>query len=352
MTDLDDPEVLLGGDPSRMALCLDSFPDQCREAIEIGRRAPHLPLERISRVAICGMGGSGMAGRLAERFSRLPAATHRSDGLPAWVDRETLVIVASYSGDTRETLSAFSEALERGAPLWTISSDGALRNAAQRSGVPFVEIPGGLQPRAALAYLALPCLEALSAAGALVPIGPWEDLLASLEEVRSRCAGGVPTDSNPAKRLASVLQAVVPLVYGTTGNTDVVAERWKTQINENAKQAAFWNVFPELGHNEIVALERPELLRSYAVILLRNDADTPENVARMESMKELLSEAHVVFHEVRAEGQTPLAQVLSQIYLGDYVSHYLALANGVDPTPVELIQRFKRRTRELATNPR
>ena len=211
-----------------------------------------------------------------------------------------------------------------------------------------MEIPGGLQPRAALAYLALPCLEALSAAGALTAVGPWEALLESLENVRSRCGTTASADSNPARELAAAWRGRVPLIYGTTGNTDVVAERWKTQINENAKRAAFWNVFPELGHNEIAALEQPELLRDYAILLLRNAADTALNAARIEATKELLREARVAFQEVWAEGETPLAQVFSQIYVGDYTSYYLALSASVDPTPVRLIQRFKQRTTELA----
>jgi len=350
MSDPKDTKRTPAAGPDPMGACLDSFPDQCREAIEIVRRAPPLPVERVSRVVVCGMGGSGMAGRLAERFSELPIVAHRSDGLPAWVDQDTLVIAVSYSGDTAESLSAFSAAIERGAAVWAISSGGALKSAAKRFGVPFVEIPRGLQPRAALGYLALPCLAALVSAGALAAVGPWEALFESLEDVRSRCGTAAPADSNPAWELAAAFRGHVPLIYGTTGNTDVVAERWKTQINENAKQAAFWNVFPELGHNEIATLEQPELLRDYAIVLLRNGTDTAVNAARVEATKELLSEAHVAFHEVWAEGETPLAQVFSQIYLGDYTSYYLALSTGVDPTPVRLIQRFKQRTMELARN--
>jgi len=118
--------------------------------------------------------------------------------------------------------------------------------------------------------------------------------------------------------------------------------RWKTQFNENAKQPAFWNVFPELNHNEIVALARADLLTNQHVLLLENDYDLPENRARMEIMMPLFERNKVLSTVVKAEGESELSQILSQIYLGDYVSYYLALLNEVDPSPVVLIEEFKK----------
>jgi glucose/mannose-6-phosphate isomerase len=131
------------------------------------------------------------------------------------------------------------------------------------------------------------------------------------------------------------------LIYGTVDDTDFIAMRWKTQFNENAKQPAFWNVFPELNHNEILALVRADLLANQYVLLLQNDYDRRENRDRMEIMMTLFERYKVPFTEVKAEGESELAQILSQIYLGDYVSYYLALLNEVDPTPVVLIEEFK-----------
>jgi len=153
----------------------------------------------------------------------------------------------------------------------------------------------------------------------------------------------VPDGDNPAKQLAQSLFDKLPCIYGTVDNTDLVAMRWKTQINENAKQPAFWNVFPELNHNEILAMEHTGLMRAHSIVILKNSFDSAENRARMKIMQGLFTERSVPVTQLMADGATELAQILSQIYLGDYVSLYLALLNGVDPTPVRLIEQFKRK---------
>ena len=130
--------------------------------------------------------------------------------------------------------------------------------------------------------------------------------------------------------------------YGTAGNTDLVAMRWKTQVNENSKQPAFWNVIPELNHNEIVGFSDERLRQGLSCVFLENDYDHPENRARIEIMHELLH-GKVPAVVIGADGRSELSQVLSQIHLGDYVSYYLAILNQTDPTPVELIESFKRR---------
>jgi len=193
-----------------------------------------------------------------------------------------------------------------------------------------------------MGYLTLPLLATLSRIGLLKEIGPWDALLAGLAQVKDRCTLGIPTDENPAKQLAETLASHVPVVYGTVDNTDVVAMRFKTQFNENAKQPAFWNAFPELNHNELVALVRADLLPNQHVLLLENDYDLPENRDRMEITASLLEKSAVPYTRVSAGGESELAQVFSQIYFGDYVSYNLAICNGVDPTPVEPIEEFKR----------
>ena len=216
-----------------------------------------------------------------------------------------------------------------------------MEEIARTREIRLLKIPSGYQPRAAMGYLALPLLIALSRIGLLKEIGSCEDLLGGLGKIRTRCTYTVPTDENPAKQLARTLSGRIPLIYGTVNNTDLIAMRWKTQINENAKQPAFWNVFPELNHNEILALVKADLFADQFILLLKNDYDRPENRTRMEIMMALFERDKVPFTEVKAEGESELAQVLSQIYLGDYVSYYLALLNKVDPTPVVLIEEFK-----------
>ncbi len=342
MITLDDRKILSQYDRGQMTSVLDRFSEQCRDAIALGEQFELLAIDRIDKVIVCGMGGSAMAGEFARRFARIPCVVSRSYTLPALADSRTLLVAVSYSGNTEEVLSALEQGIKTGIPTLCISSGGALEETSKKSGLPLLKIPSGLQPRAALGYLTLPLLVALSQVEVLNEIGPWESLLQSLERVKSRCCFDAPTAENPAKKLGHSLVGKIPVIYGTSDNTDLVAMRWKTQINENAKQAAYWSAFSELNHNEIVALETPALMRDHVVILLRNAYDREENIARMKIMEDLFAERSIPFTEVSAEGESELAQLFSQVYLGDYTSYYLALLNKIDPTPVHLIEQFKK----------
>lgn len=341
MRELDDRAFLTKYDSEGMIFVLDRFVDQCKEAIETGERFDFPGIDSIDQVIVCGMGGSAMAGEIAKRFAQIPLFVNRSYDLPVFIDRHTLLVAISYSGNTAETLSSLDQGIGRYASILCISSGGKMGEISKAQGIPLLKIPSGYQPRAAMGHLALPLLVTLSRVGLLEDIGPWVTLLQELDRVRARCTATVPIEENPAKRLAHTLSGRIPLIYGTVDNTDLVAMRWKTQINENAKQPAFWNVFPELNHNEILALVGADLLANQYVLLLQNGYDLPENCNRVEIMMALFEKNKVPFTEVKAEGESELAQVLSQIYLGDYVSYYLALLNEVDPTPVVLIEEFK-----------
>lgn len=341
MRELDDKAFLTKYDKEGMIFVLDRFVDQCKEAIKTGERFDFPITADIDQIIICGMGGSAMAGEIAKRFAQIPLFVNRSYDLPIFIDRHTLLVAISYSGNTAEALSSLAQGIERGAMMFTISSGGKMEEIARTRGIRSLKVPSGYQPRAAMGYLALPLLITLSRMDLLKDVGSWEDLLEGLDKVRTRCTYTAPTKENPAKQLARTLSGRIPLIYGTVDDTDFIAMRWKTQFNENAKQPAFWNVFPELNHNEILALVRADLLANQYVLLLQNDYDRRENRDRMEIMMTLFERYKVPFTEVKAEGESELAQILSQIYLGDYVSYYLALLNEVDPTPVVLIEEFK-----------
>jgi len=322
---------------------LDRFPEQCRDALSIGKGF-HLDLpEGIDQVIVCGMGGSAMAGEIARRFAAVPVFINRNYTLPPFIDADTLLVAVSYSGNTAETLSGLEQGISAGLPILTVSSGGKLREIAQKEGIPFLQIPSGYQPRAATGYLALPLLTVLESAGLLSAKIDQDELLDALAKVQARCTAAVPTQENPAKRLAQRVYRAIPGIYGTAGNTDLVAMRWKTQINENAKQPAFHNVIPELNHNEILAFVDEGLRKGLHCIFLENDYDHPENRKRMEIMRGLLTERAVPNEIIEAEGKSELSQVIAQIYFGDYVSYYLAIMNGTDPTPVELIESFKKK---------
>lgn len=341
MAEIDWDDLIARYDRGRMRDVLARFPDQCRQGIEIGERFPVPAVSGIDKVVVCGMGGSAMAGEVARRFARLPVLVNRGYDLPAFVDERTLLVAVSYSGNTAETLSALAQGLDRRISSLCVTSGGRMRDEAKRLGVPCVEIPSGYQPRMAVGYLALSLLAILARMGLLKGKMNWEALLSALDRARASRGPEAPTEENQAKRIAEALFGKVPVIYGTTDNTDLVAMRWKTQINENAKQAAFWNVFPELDHNEVVSLAKPELMACQHIILLHNSRDSTENACRMEITKGLFAKTGVACTDVCADGEDEPSEVLSQIHLGDYVSFYLALLNQVDPTPVRLIEDFK-----------
>ncbi len=343
MRELDVTSQLKKYDISGMAEVLDHYVEQCREALLLGERfSPTLPPE-IDQLLVCGMGGSAMAGEIARRFARIPVHINRNYVIPPFVNSSTLLAAVSYSGNTAETLSGLQKGLALDLPALAISSGGKLMETAQVNGIPFLRIPAGYQPRAATGYLALPLLVVLERAGLLAQAIDRHELLESLAKVKELCHAGVPEKENPAKQLARRLHRTIPVIYGTADNTGLVAMRWKTQINENAKQPAFWNVVPELNHNEILSFENEGLRKGLYCIFLKNDYDHPENIARIQIMRELLEEKEVSTEVVQADGTSEISQVLSQIYFGDYVSYYLAILNGIDPTPVELIESFKKK---------
>ncbi len=322
---------------------LDRYPEQCRDALSIGRGFQFDPPKGVDQVIVCGMGGSAMAGEIARRFASVPVFINRNYTLPPFIDADTLLVAVSYSGNTAETLSGLEQGIAAGLPILTVSSGGKLQEIAQREGIPFLRIPGGYQPRAATGYLALPLLTVLERAGLLSIKIDQDELLGALVKVQERCNAAVPVQDNPAKQLAQRIYRAIPVIYGTAGNTDLVAMRWKTQVNENAKQPAFYNAIPELNHNEILAFVDEGLRKGLHCLFLENDYEHPENRRRIGIMRELLTERAVPNEIVGAEGESEFSQVIAQIYFGDYVSYYLAIMNGTDPTPVELIESFKKK---------
>lgn len=311
--------------------------------------APGLPAAP-SAVAVAGMGGSAIGGDLVfatQPELAVPAAVVRGYALPAWVGPGTLVVAVSYSGNTEETLAGVEEALARGCVPLCVASGGRLAAMAAERRLPLVTVPPGLQPRAAVGYLAMPLLVVLERLG-LVPAAEKdvEEAAAVVRETAALYAPDQDEDCNLAKQLAHHLHGRVPLVYGA-GLTAPAARRWKTQLNENAKTAAFWAELPELDHNEIEAWDGPgaedAAARQAAVVFLR-DGDEDERLARRaELTAETIAAGGAPVEHVETRGGSRLARLFSLVTLGDHVSVYLGLLNGVDPTPVVAIERFKRR---------
>jgi glucose/mannose-6-phosphate isomerase len=299
-------------------------------------------------VAICGMGGSAIAGDLVlgayrDRL-RYPAQVLRDYYLPGWVGENTLVVLSSYSGETEETLTCAMQATERNALCIAITSGGKLAGHYREVGVPIIDIPGGLQPRAALMYLLAPLAVVLNRMEVFPDISAdLDEAEAGLRSAADAYRHSVPFEANPAKQLATILGDSVPMIWGAE-TTSAVARRWKGQINENAKIPAYWAEIPELNHNEIVGFENLGPLGPLSQIVeLRDPRQHRQNQRRFELTRELVEPRVKGVVEVMAEGRGALARVLDLVMLGDYVSLYMALLRETDPAPVELITRLKDR---------
>ena len=295
-------------------------------------------------IIVAGMGGSAIGGELAravlgDHASR-PLITARAYGLPPWTTNETTVVCASYSGNTEETLTCYEAAGVIGARRVAVTSGGKLAELARSDGVPVIPLAGGYQPRAAVAYLTVAVLEVAALTGVGPRMNSEIDVAADhLEELVIEW-GPEGAPDGLAKRLARALQGSVPVVSGA-GLTTPIAYRWKTQLNENAKIPAYALELPELDHNDILGWgSAPEFGRFSAIFL--DDCDThPRVKERIELTARLIAPGAAGVHRIESRGQTSVERVFSLVLLGDLVSIYLAALRGVDPEPVELLERLK-----------
>jgi glucose/mannose-6-phosphate isomerase len=356
LVNLDDLEAVARLDSGRMRERIGELPEQCRDAWDQGQD-PNLPSDYgvIDHVVVVGMGGSAIGGALlrdvVSDVCDVPISVVRGYGLPSFVaGASTLVIACSYSGNTEETLSCFQQALERGARSLVITTGGELSSLARQAGVPVIAFDYGSQPRAALGYSFVLLLSAVHRLG-LIP--DYADDIAEaagvMETLQEEIGIESPRADNPAKQLAGQLKGKLPVVYGA-GFLAATANRWKTQFNENAKSWAFFELLPELNHNAVVGLGIPDSVRECGlVVLLRSALDRKRIQERWDATGELLAQQGVTAQEVWGRGESKLAQMLSLIHMGDYVSFYLAMLNEVDPTPVDTIAFLKHRLAELGS---
>lgn len=334
-------------DPQGMLDLVLRFPELCTEAWTLGADAV-LPSLRPTAIVTVGMGGSGIGGDLlrAVLFDEvaIPAVVVKDYRMPGFVGARTLVFVCSYSGDTEETLTAYDDAIRRKAACVVITSGEGLLRRAREHGHPTISIPGHLpQPRTALPFLFLPMLAVLTRLGVVDSFDAQVDeAIEILTQIRNE--QGPDRSGSTCQRLAQVLLHRIPVIYSATPFLEPVAQRWKDQMNENAKTFAVWNTFPELNHNETVGweLDAP-LARSLYVIILHDRAEPARLARRVAITRELAFTKGAGIEDVRAVGEGKLARLLSLIMMGDLVSCYLAVLRGVDPTPVRVIEELKRR---------
>jgi glucose/mannose-6-phosphate isomerase len=344
---LDNQEAISRIDTQDMLASLWNLPDQCSEAWEIGNYID-LPDEvKIDKIVVAGQGGSAIGGDLLRVFSTnrlaVPVFVNRHYSLPLFVDRRTLVFAVSYSGNTEETLSAYEMAREKKASIVVLTTGGKLKDMAQADKVPAVTVPGGISPRAATGYLFIPMLAVLERMCFVTGISEEvAELVQRLRLLRDQLGPQAELSGNLSKKLAAKLYGHIPVIWGSSGTTEVVAQRWKGQFNENTKTPAYWNVFPELNHNEIVGFETPaEILKNIFLIILRSRDDHDRVQKRIEITQQEVGEKVAGVEEINSDGDTILSRMYSLIYTGDYTSIYLALLYGIDPGPVKVIDRLK-----------
>ncbi len=266
----------------------------------------------------------------------------RDYDLPEWVGQSTMVIAVSHSGATEETIAAVSSALERRCPVAVITTGGPIGEVAKQVDLPHLVFPNESPPRAALGYTLMLLTGLLERAGFLdLATAEVDDAVAAVGAVGTSCAADMPARSNLAKQLAWSLLDRFPVIEGS-GFMAAVARRWKTQVNENANSAAAAEELPEATHNTVVGYEQPETMRDHEyVVFLASDADTPRNRERARLSAALLKASNIDHQRVSFDGQGRLAQACAAISLGDYVSFYLALLYGVDPSKTEALTMVK-----------
>ena len=317
-------------------------------------RNPENDGRKITSVVVTGMGGSALAALVVKVLlkNELPLSFEvvRTYDLPAYVNESTLVIASSYSGNTEETLSGLHQARQKGAQIGILTSGGRLQEAADESNIAYVLLPSGVQPRMAMIYNLRGLFALLTTFG--VVKNTWLDELASLSDwLRDETAAwlpDVPTEHNYAKQIALQAEGKTPVIYGSP-LTAPLAYKWKISWNENAKNVAFWNEYPEFNHNEFLGWTSHPVEKPFAVFDLKSSFDMPRVTQRFELSDRLLSGKRPHAVTVPLSGANLLAQLVWGSILADFASTYVAILNNVDPTPVVLIEKLKQ---ELANDPR
>jgi len=298
-----------------------------------------------SKVLLVGMGGSSIGGEIFREWIKdkleVPIHIHSDYGLPTDIDKNTLIIAISYSGNTEETISAFIKAVKVGCMAVALTSGGILKKLAEKLKVPYVEVPKGLLSRAALPYLFFPLPIILEKLGLDINIKEEiKETLKVLDKIEKENNPEVPLNKNPSKKIARELLGFIPVVYGFR-YFHPIAQRMKMQFNENSKVPSFYNVIPQLNHDEISGWEENPLSKFFKLIFIRSSDEPPEIKCRIEVTKDVLSNRVGGVLEIHAEGDSILAKMFSVIYVGDLVSIYLAMLRGVNPDVVPLVSRVK-----------
>ncbi|MCL5990501.1 MAG: bifunctional phosphoglucose/phosphomannose isomerase [Bacteroidetes bacterium] len=345
---------LLKIDSENMFDVLKNFPQQINDAINIGKKIiPNNEIKKCDKIAVLGLGGSAIGGDLLRSYSEftkgadhLSINVYRKYNIPNTIDENTFVIASSYSGGTEETIQSFKEALTKTKNIIIISTGGELGKLGEENNISVIKIPSGLMPRCAIGYSFFVMLYVLMKYGYFKPeaIEETEKAIIEINEkiiLKSEIYSNI-SDGNSAIDIAEKLVGKIPIIYSSIERMDSVNLRWRCQIQENAKNLAFGNYLPEMNHNEINAFSFPASITSHSIIIMLRDVEDNSRIKmRFDALKEILNEKVDNIIELKGDGKYLLTRMFEMIYLGDWISYYLALLNGIDPTPIPLITKLK-----------
>jgi len=350
---VNDIERITAIDKANMLDGLARFPEQIKESLMIAEATERFNFLKVDNIVVAGMGASAISGDIMASLLRdkldVPLVVNREYDLPKWVNKDTLMICISYSGNTDETLSSFKLAYQKKCKIICISTGGKLQDFAEKRQVPFVKIPAGIQPRAATAYLLFPSIIFLKKIGLLKTTidADVQETISVTKDFISLNNKTVPEETNQAKQCAKKFFNMIPQMYGW-GIYTPIAIRWRHQLNENSKVIARTDLVPDCNHNDIVGWSgNPEVSKHFSCVLFRDkDEETIDMTTRLNFMRDLFSNTAGTVLEVSPKGKSQLAKMMYLMCLGDFTSCYLAVLRGIDPSPVDIITELKKRLAE------
>lgn len=352
MANIDSLDEIKRLDADNLLQNIQEFPEQVERCwSEWSQLALPARFIQAKSVLICGMGGSAINGEIAASLAqgaKIPIISWRDYRLPGWVNKDTLVIISSYSGNTEEPLNALKYAASKTDKIISFSSGGELESLSRKYKTFHYKINYGAQPRAAFGYLFMTIIAIFKKLDLLeLSDEDVKEALVLLKGLQKKIDANIPTGYNNAKLLAKKIEGFIPVVYGS-GILAGVARRWKQDLNEDAKSASYFEVIPELNHNALAGFEFPKDLKSKIfVIVLQSKFDHPRNRLRGNITLQILQQRRIACDSVICEpSPTPLAEILQAVHLGDYVSYYLAILNDIEPNPIEIIKFLREKLAE------
>ena len=339
---LDSKDAVRSVDQRNMLAAIEDLPKNLSDGLRRGRLSG-LPRFSPKEVMFCGVGGSAIGAELICEWLRgsiqIPCCVSRGYTLPAHIGKDSLVIVASYSGNTEETLSMFEDARKKRAKILTISSGGQLAKISESMSVPFARIPSGSAPRASVGYMFGAMLGSLERSNIIAADKQVEEAVRVMSKASAYCKQSVPTSDNPAKMLAHELLSHLPVIVGYDLSRPV-AKRWADQLNENGKSLAFHLELPELNHNSIVGIMKDQRNKGLAFVFLDHSKTDAQTKRRVTATKDMIGRVAPVY-STEAIGLSPLAKMFSLLIIGDYTSAYLGILRNEDPSTNEPIDELK-----------